>query len=157
MRVMGGLFPQAVWGPWWLYSWIHAGRAQLWNGTWSPWTTFRTAMAPPPAPTISCPRPYTKKLLDRHVSDRRRVLHDHGHPTPGPQLPVKALACMAIGCRSVLISRPNDHGRQTNQWQPGTQFIAGASERPETDVTVGAVGDEGREDEVGRRKGGPNV
>ncbi|MGH6691883.1 MAG: DNRLRE domain-containing protein, partial [Gammaproteobacteria bacterium] len=27
----------------------------LWNGTWSPWTTFRTAQTKPAAPTISCP------------------------------------------------------------------------------------------------------
>jgi RHS repeat-associated protein len=31
----------------------------LWNGTWSPWTTFRTAVAAPVAPTITCPAPYT--------------------------------------------------------------------------------------------------
>jgi hypothetical protein len=31
----------------------------LWNGTWSAWTTFRTAIAAPPAPVISCPAPYT--------------------------------------------------------------------------------------------------
>ena len=31
----------------------------LWNGTWSPWTTFRTAVAAPVAPTITCPAPYS--------------------------------------------------------------------------------------------------
>jgi RHS repeat-associated protein len=27
--------------------------------TWSPWTTFRTAIAAPPAPVVSCPAPYS--------------------------------------------------------------------------------------------------
>lgn len=30
----------------------------LWNGNWSAWTAFRTAVAAPATPTISCPVPY---------------------------------------------------------------------------------------------------
>lgn len=30
----------------------------LWNGTWSAWTTFATAIGAPTAPVISCPAPY---------------------------------------------------------------------------------------------------
>jgi len=30
----------------------------LWNGTWSPWTTFRTAAGIPAKPVVSCPAPY---------------------------------------------------------------------------------------------------
>ncbi len=31
----------------------------MWNSTWSPWTTFKTAAATPPVPMLSCPTPYT--------------------------------------------------------------------------------------------------
>ncbi|NMM24482.1 MAG: DNRLRE domain-containing protein, partial [Phycicoccus sp.] len=31
----------------------------LWNGTWSAWTTFKSAIAAPAAPTVLCPAPYS--------------------------------------------------------------------------------------------------
>ncbi|NMM22186.1 MAG: DNRLRE domain-containing protein, partial [Phycicoccus sp.] len=31
----------------------------LWNGTWSPWTTFYTSWSTPPVPVIACPAPFT--------------------------------------------------------------------------------------------------
>jgi RHS repeat-associated protein len=30
----------------------------LWNGTWSPWKTFYTALAAPPVPNVVCPAPF---------------------------------------------------------------------------------------------------
>jgi RHS repeat-associated protein len=41
----------------WVRAKVYDG--SLWNGYWSPGTTFRTAAAAPVTPTINCPAPYT--------------------------------------------------------------------------------------------------